>query len=124
MTLTIGMWGNCDIISIIKDLLDHNFLLLSQKHPNLPSAELLNKKAGRTMSVARNPLILFINLSQIGSQQFTALVLFQTANCFFLNLTHTFTCKTKSIANLLQSHLLHTNTEEHLDNLLLPVGEG
>ena len=25
MTLTIGMWGNCYIISIIKDLLDHNF---------------------------------------------------------------------------------------------------
>ncbi len=29
MTLTIGMWGNCYIISIIKDLLAHNFLLLS-----------------------------------------------------------------------------------------------
>ena len=29
MTLTIGMWGNCYIISIIKDLLVHNFFLLS-----------------------------------------------------------------------------------------------
>ena len=63
-------------------------------------------------------------LSQIGFQRFATLVLFQTANCLLLNLADTLACETKPIAYLLQSHLLHPDSEKHLNNLLLSVGKG
>ena len=63
-----------------------------------------------------------ILLPEIGFEQMRFLA-FKTADGFLLDLTHTFASEVKLGTDLLESHLLTADSEEHLENLPLSIVE-
>ena len=61
--------------------------------------------------------------SQVRLEQFATIALSKSSDGFLFNLADTFTGQTELVADFLQGHFLLSDAKEHLDDLLLAIGQ-
>ncbi len=109
-------YQSCEML--VNELVRHSKIFSQISYPMRTHS--INERAGTPLHLRNSKA----HISQIGLQQLATAVLAEAADGLLLDLADTLACETKLVADLLQRHLLLADAEEHLDNLLLAVGQG